>query len=173
MWQKFLGNFNGTEMIRHLNMDTRPIDRLTTDSSSKGYGGILNDSFIMGKFPNGWRSFNIITLEFYPIFLLICANASKLIHHKVEIHSDNLPLVHAINKQSCRRPRVMALMRPFVLTLLKYRIVCEAFHIPGALNVACDSLSRGQVPTKVWEVEGFHPKRLAVPALLAPENLRL
>ena len=132
MWNTFLNTFDGVEIIRHLNLDKRPTKHMITDSSKDGYGGIFGNHFIMGKFPRPWKNLNIMTLEFYPIYALLCTFAHELRHHKLVIHSDNKPLVQAINKQTCRRLKVMKLMRPFVLLLLKHRIVCEAFHVPGS-----------------------------------------
>ena len=60
-------------------------------------------------------------------------------------HSDNQAIVHVINKQTSKKPKVMALVRRLVLVCLEKNISMQAKHIPGNYNVLPDLLSRFQV----------------------------
>ena len=52
--------------------------------------------------------------------------------------------MHIVNSQSSRCPRVMHLVRLFVLECLRYNISFRAVHVPGASNEIADALSRFQ-----------------------------
>ena len=60
---------------------------------------------------------------------------------------DNESLVHVINKQTSKEPKVMHLMRRLVLHCLKLNIRIKAEHLAGRKNVLPDALSRSQVDT--------------------------
>jgi hypothetical protein len=61
------------------------------------------------------------------------------------LHTDNEAVVHIINKQSCRVPVIMSLVRRVVLASMKYNILIHAQHIPGKYNLLPDLLSRLQI----------------------------
>lgn len=56
--------------------------------------------------------------------------------------SDNQAVVEIINKQSCREPTLMKLVRRLVITALNFNIYFRSTHVPGKHNVIADSLSR-------------------------------
>ena len=58
--------------------------------------------------------------------------------------TDNEALVPIINNQTSREPHVMALLRPLVLSCLRF-INFAARYIPGRTNTVADKLSRLQV----------------------------
>ena len=59
--------------------------------------------------------------------------------------TDNEALVHIINKQTSRDPRVMTLLRKLVLCCLRLNVHFTARHVPGRENVLADKLSHSQV----------------------------
>ena len=61
-------------------------------------------------------------LEFYPIVVAIHCWASLLSNRRVKFHTDNIAVVHIINKQSSHCPKIMHLLRLFVLQCLKFNI---------------------------------------------------
>ena len=58
-------------------------------------------------------------------------------------------LVHVINKQSCRDPTLMFLVRRLVLVCLEKDVCFKAKpkHIPGVCNILADALSRLKLQT--------------------------
>ena len=58
-------------------------------------------------------------------------------------------MVHILNKQSSSCPRIMHLLRIFVLDCLKFNIVFKAVHVPGVHNEQADALSH-------FQMERFH-----------------
>lgn len=100
-----------------------------------------------------------------PIVLAFMIWGLRLQNKKVILHVDSISLVHILNKQSAKSPRVLVLVRSLVLMALKHNIQFEAQHIPGKSNIIADSISRKQ-----WEVcraaatyADLHPQ--AIPAL--------
>ena len=64
---------------------------------------------------------------------------------------DNEAVVHIINKQTSKDPKVMSVLRFFIIQCMKYNILFRAKHVPGQKNVLADALSRQQV-TKAREI---------------------
>ena len=115
----------------------------------------------------------IFTSPLCPIFAMVSRMGRELADKKVTFHCDNIAVVFAINKQTSRNSRVMKLLRPMVLTLLRYNTIFRAIHVPGVKNVICDSLSRNQVPYQLLADQGLDLRPLLVPQRLRPQNLRI
>ena len=76
-------------------------------------------------------------------------------------------MVHILNKQSSSCPRIMHLLRIFVLDCLKFNIVFKAVHVPGVHNERADALSR-------FQMERFHraapfAERIMTPLPILPQ----
>ena len=76
---------------------------------------------------------------------------------KVLFLSDNMAVVHMINKQSCQDKTSM---------VLKFNILFEAEHIPGKTNVVADSLSRLLFQKAHKESPWLDPDPVLVPSYL-------
>ena len=87
---------------------------------------------------------SIALLEFFPIVVAVHCWGSELANRKVMFRTDNVAVVHIINKQSSRCDLIMDLVRLFVCQCLRYNIASRAKHVPGTYNVIADSLSRFQ-----------------------------
>ena len=144
---------------------------LYADASKSGYGATLGTHFIQGLFPAEWGARDIQSLELYPIVALLTLFAPQLAERSILIHSDNLPLVHSINKHTSRNTSVMSLLRPLVLTLMRARIKFRAAHIPGLSNTLCDKLSRQQATPSLLSAYGMDPLPTPLPRHLLPLNL--
>lgn len=90
-------------------------------------------------------SYTITFKELYPIVLAVEVWGLHFQHSCIIVHSDNQAIVHVINKQTSKEPKVMALVRRLVLVCLEKNILMQAKHIPGNYNVLPDLLSRFQV----------------------------
>ena len=69
----------------------------------------------------------------------------RLTGKRIIIRSDNEALVAIINKQSSKCPKIMHLVRFFVLRCLSNNVSFKAIHIPGVKNQIADALSRSQM----------------------------
>ena len=83
-------------------------------------------------------------LIFFPLVIAVLCWARHSAYRRVHFHTDNMSVMHIVNSQSSRCPRVMHLVRLFVLECLRYNISFRAVHVPGASNEIADALSRFQ-----------------------------
>ena len=91
--------------------------------------------------PVAWRA----VLELYSIMAGEHVWGNAWANKSVCIFTHNEALVPVINKQTSRKPHMMAFLHPLILTCLRYNIHFTARHIPGSLNKFMDTLSRSQV----------------------------
>ena len=83
--------------------------------------------------------------------------------------TDNESVVHVINKQTAKDPKMLGLLRAMVLICLRNNIFFRARHILGGKNVLADSLSRLQVDKFHTLSRGMDPTPTPLPAHLLPE----
>ena len=121
IWLKFLSEYNGKNIIATAPVVTADSLHFYTDSSKKGYAGVFGSNYICGRFPAAWRKFSIQLLELFPIFALLHLFGSRLAHCEVIIHWDNKSVVYNINSQTSKNNRIMKLLRPMILLMLKHQ----------------------------------------------------
>ena len=80
--------------------------------------------------------------ELVPIVLSIVVWGPYLKKTSILLQSDNLSLVTATNKGSCRGEVVMYLLRCTWFFVAHYDIKIVAKHLPGSDNLVADKLSR-------------------------------
>ena len=72
VWLAFLSDINGCSFFLHEGWKTSSTLQLYTDASgSKGFGAVFGAHWCYGAWPESWKSYNIATLEFYPIVLSV------------------------------------------------------------------------------------------------------
>lgn len=145
---------------------------LCADASKSGFGATYGKSWIQGYWPHPWKDLHITVLELYPIYVTISMFAHKLANSNINFFSDNMAVVHILNKQSSKCHFIMQILRPLVLVLLNYNIQLRSTHIPGVLNVLCDAISRHQVPPSLLRQFGVHSFPTPIPQHLQPANFR-
>lgn len=67
---------------------------------------------------------------------------SVMENKKILFITDNMAIVHAINKQTCKDKSLMKLIRRLVLQALSHNILFRAKHIAGKSNTLAVHLSR-------------------------------
>lgn len=170
VWSKFLQTLNRKVMIREFPLTPAESINLFSDACQKGFGATYGSQWIQGSWPITWQSFNICVLELYPLFVIVSIFANKLKDSRILLHSDNIAVVDSLNKQSCKHPMMMAIIRPFVLCLLKHNISMTAAHIPGFRNNLCDFLSRQEVTPEFLSVHKLNRVPTTLPIKLLPQN---
>ncbi|KAK6181910.1 hypothetical protein SNE40_009688 [Patella caerulea] len=144
-WLEFLKTFNGKAFILSDLWKTSESLQFYTDSSNLGFGGIFGHKWFCGVWQGYQLNYHINIRELFPIVLALELYAPTLQNSCVKFYSDNLSVVHILNKQTSKDPIIMRLVRRFMVLILKYNIMFKLFHIPGNLNRAADLLSRTQV----------------------------
>ena len=169
-WLTFLEHHNGVTLITPRS-GNHP--SLCSDASKSGYGAIFGSQWIRGTWPPQWSLLNIAVLELYPIFIMLSIFAPQLKNSSLLFYTDNMAVVHIVNKQTSKCNIIMQIIRPLVLILLRHNIQLKCLHVPGADNSLCDALSR-QVPTQQFlQSYGMCPQQLPVPHHLRPEHFTI
>lgn len=148
MWLSFLKDFNGVAIIQPDRWESDADLDLFTDASGEiGFGGYFQGKWFCGEWPAFVLSRNcsIAWKEMVPIVLAVLLWGPTLGGKRIRIHTDNMAVKSIVNKQTSNCPRIMTLVRIFVLECLKRDIVVKALHIGTKDNAIADSLSRLQM----------------------------
>lgn len=84
----------------------------------------------LGKVPNLAKC-QIAIKELFPIVVALELWGTVLENKKILFMTDNMAIVHAINKQTCKDKALMKLIRRLVLQALSHNILFRAKHIAG------------------------------------------
>lgn len=173
LWLTFLETYNGCNIIGPRYQTPSDHISFCTDASKTGYAGTFGTHWIQGQFPESWKSLNIAFLELYPIYLLVKIFAHKIQNSALLFYCDNEAITTIINKQTSKDKTIMILLRPLVLTLLKYNISFHAKHITSKSNYLCDKLSRFQVQPALLRHFGMRSSPTPVPEDLQPHSFTI
>ena len=127
--------------------DNTTIKLFTDAAGSIGYGAYFNGKWVHGVWPDDvlQNPPSIAFLEMFPLVIATLCWGPSLANRKVKFHTDNMAVMHVINKQSSHCPRIMHLVRIFVLECLRFNITFKAVHVPGESSIMADALSRFQM----------------------------
>lgn len=144
-WLLFLQSFNGISVFPESHISDSESLRLYSDASGAlGFAGIFGAKWLAGHWPPHLAEAHITAKEMFPITLIAEIWGYYLQNKRVLFHTDNASVACAINKQSCRDPRTMSLLRRLVVASLTHNIIFRAKYIKGSTNVLADYLSRFQ-----------------------------
>lgn len=174
VWKDFLDDYNGVSFFHDDKWLSSDFLRLFTDASGAlGFGAIFGSAWFYGEWPRKWKYQNIAILELYPIVAAVFVWGAGWAGKNVLFLSDNQAVVEVINKQSCKNPILMALLRILVLRCLKLDIVFRARHVPGKDNGLADVLSRLQVAKFHEAAPWADAESTLVPPEISPLGLQL
>ena len=148
MWLHFLSHFNGVSAFLSQHWESNEALDLFTDAAAGiGFGAYFKGKWIQGRWPQDilLHPPSIAFLELFPILMALLSWAPLMANRKITFHTDNLAVVHIVNKQSSPCRRIMHLLRLLVLQCLKHNVCFRAVHVPGVFNDIADSLSRFQM----------------------------
>ena len=174
MWLEFLENHNGVSLFKDAQWFSNADLELFTDSAASiGLGIYLNGKWAQAKWGNNFTqecsNNNITFLEYFPILVSLHIFRQEMSNKKVIFHCDNAAVVEIINSQTSKCPRVMDLVRPFVLKCLQLNTVVRAKHIQGIHNTIADSISRFDMQ----QFRALAPEAEAEPIPIPPQLWRL
>ena len=127
VWLDFLNKYNGQTFFCEERIHTSVSLHLYTDAAQElGFGAIFGKKWLHGSWPKLWKEYNFVILELYPIVLALETSGEEFRNKAIRFHSDNLALVHIINKQTSKDPQTMVLVRRMGLSLshLQYSFSC-------------------------------------------------
>ena len=147
-WHTFLTTWNGHSLFRwHTLQHSITITIQTGASGALGCGAVFENFGFNGNGPqNGnysaeWQPFGTIAKELMPIICSCVVWDSQLARKSILIQCDNLSLVMAINKGSCRDKLVMQLSGILTILVAHFDMHITSTHISGTLNLSADHLS--------------------------------
>ena len=162
-WLLFLKHFNGVSACLPNEWSSSEVLRLFSDASGDGFAAVYGDRWLQGSFPTKWSRVNIAVKEMCPIVFALKAWGHLLSNKRVLFMCDNEAVVQVINKQSCKLPLLMQLVRSLVVSCMACNVHFRAKHLPGLTNTVADALSRFQ----------YQKARAEQPSLLpSPDPLR-
>ncbi|KAH3833697.1 hypothetical protein DPMN_107009 [Dreissena polymorpha] len=168
-WRLFADHFNGKSLLHKRRWLTSDTLHLHTDASgSIGFGAIFKHHWFSGTWSENLLPFDITFKELFPIVLAIEIWGHELQEKCIILHTDNAAVVHIINRQTCKIPHIMHLVRRLVLASMKCNILLNAEHIPGKFNILPDLLSRSQIE----KFQASAPQMDKVPTAI-PDHLLL
>ena len=120
------------------------LDFFTDVSSLVGWGCYFSGRWMQGRWPRGFvmnHQVTIAWLELYALTLAITTWAELLTKRRFIVNCDNTMAVTAVNKQTSKCPKTMALVRILVYTQLKYDFRVKAQYVKSDENNNADALS--------------------------------
>ena len=144
-WEIFIRHFNGISVFLDDDWQTSETITLYTDASGLGFGGIFGMKWFSESWEQSWDNVHISVKELLPIVVAVHLWGDELRNKKVCFFSDNIAVVHVINKQTAKDPYLMKLLRRLVVQCMKCNILFVSKHVPGLENILSDRLSRLQI----------------------------
>ncbi|XP_053161001.1 uncharacterized protein LOC128349104 [Hemicordylus capensis] len=149
LWATFLESYNGASFWQDTLLLEAELQVQSDAAGGLGFGVYFRGRWCAERWPAAWVA-SVVTkdltfLEFFPIVVAIHLWADLFRDKTVHFWCDNQATVQVIDRQTSRSPRVMILVRAFVLACLHNNIQFLACHVPGVQNSLADALSRFQV----------------------------
>lgn len=120
-WLQFLDHFNGVVYFPDSEWATPDILQLYTDNAGSGHlgcGCFYQGQWVQVSWPPPWSNTlilrDITLLELVPIVLVFMVWGLRLQNKKVILHVDNISLVHILNKQSAKSPKIIVFIKSLV-----------------------------------------------------------
>ena len=166
IWATFLDQFNGRAMLLPDSWDAPEVLLVYTDAShTLGFGAVFGNKWFSGTWPDHWQQFHINLLELFPILAAMYAWTDEFANKRVIFYTDNIAIMHILNKAASKDTLIMRLMRPLVLRAMKFNIFFKSLHIAGLENRSADALSRLQFQ----EFRRLNPSAHQAPSPVPPE----
>ena len=151
-WDNFLHTFNG-KYWTHKSHDWAHV---FVDASTTGGGMVWGSQWTYIHWQSDCPDLadkHINIKEAAMIALAVRRWAPQWAGCNVVVHTDNTTALSALNKGSCRSPTVMCFIREVFWVSSIYCITIRGVHVPGALNVCADAVSRLHQPGSMTRLE--------------------
>ena len=140
-WGRFMQEFNGISILWMVKVPNTDME-IATDASLQGYGGISEQEYFRGKFPQHYKNLNIAILELKAVMVALKHWSKKLTGKYFWIHVDNQAVATILNTGASREETLQDTLREVALLAAKHQFVIKAKHISGVSNRVPDWLSR-------------------------------
>lgn len=140
-WVQFLDVFNGHRSF----LDTRPVTDIHTDACSIALGAAFRGDWFYSNLLADHPDLAQMHINFKEAICVVLALerwAPVLRNKTVHIHCDNTAAVAMINKGTTANKVMMTYLRHLFWLSATFNFRLKVFHVPGALNVLADCISR-------------------------------
>lgn len=147
-WLLFLPRWNGISLMPSPIVDTSESIQLFTDASLVGLGAVCGTAWwvlAISEIPC-LQGHTIAYLELFAVVTAIATFSTHLQGRTILLHCDNAVIVSAVNKGTCRCPKIMCLTRALFYYCAQANILVQCQYIKSSLNSAADALSRLDLP---------------------------
>lgn len=135
------------DMVKGLHYEQQATDA-AKEQDLAGWGAVLGVERARGEFSERERHLSICWLELLAIVRGLQQWRDQYRHKRVLVWSDNTVAVAAINK-GCSHRVGRKIMQKLALYCIANDVQIRAKHIPGALNMEADALSRQRMAASV------------------------
>ena len=154
-WCHLCNHWNGISFFYILKPISSIELRFFTDATpAKGFGGFFKDQWFSASWPIQITSLpqssrSSALFEMYPIVIACLLWGSSWTKKQIVVMSDNMTVVHIINKGRSSNAFINRMCRRVTWTSIMNNFQLKAAHVPGVNNKAADCLSR-------FEFQAFH-----------------
>ena len=141
-WSRFMEQHNGVSIMW---MYTVPPEELifTTDASLKGFGGVCQNEYFRGRFPENIRNkVSITQLEMLTVLVAVRIWKEKFSGTYFWIQVDNQAVVAVLNSGASRDAYLQNTLREIAFIAAQFNFVIKARYISTSENIIPDALSR-------------------------------
>ncbi len=146
MWQEFLENWNGIALFPSKVWILADEEGFSCDASGLGLAGFYKNHWFQHSWPphlrQGQKDISIDFQELLALVVGVVLWGAKFTNQTLVIRSDNLSVVHVVNSQSSKSPRLMDLVRHLVLKMLHFNLLIKCEWVSSVSNLTSDLLSR-------------------------------
>ena len=160
-WASFLPTWNG----RSIMPQEQPRHMITSDAAG-GWGcRAVTDKgqWFQVQWPESWAGVHIAAKEMVPVVISVAIWGHEWAGCLLRVRSDNMVVVHA---GTAKDPLLMHLLRCLHFFTASHQIGIKAEHVPGALNIGADALSRNNLTTFFDSVPQAGKEAVTVPMSL-------
>eukprot|EP00732_Lithocolla_globosa_P002613 Lithocolla_globosa_v1_NODE_1767_length_2351_cov_75.861559.p1 type:complete len:386 gc:universal NODE_1767_length_2351_cov_75.861559:2134-977(-) len=150
-WRLFLQRWNGISLLNSLGLHSEADSEVFVDAAKTvGFGGFWNNFWFQQKWsdtivPDSSLLSDINWLELYALVAAAATWGTSWSSLHIHFRSDNSAVVAIVCSGTSHNEHYMDLIRLLHFLAATNNFSFSASHIPGALNVIADSLSRFQV----------------------------
>ena len=105
----------------------------------------LTLGYVQLQWPEQWEEMDISVKELIPVVLVAALWGRFWQGQHICFHSDNMAVASILHTRTAKSPQLMHQLRCFAFYCAYYHFHTSCVHVPGAMNMAADALSRNNL----------------------------